>query len=646
MTTYKTGNPLGSISPKDLFDNSENLDRAVNGAALSWKDRFDKSRLSWAGIEERARIDTEAAAAIATAQASEYKDEARQARDDAIAAAAASGDFVFAETYADALNKLPLPDGAIVEVGRDETHEGARVRYIVDSGLLKFAVNLDLLRIALADSSDPENGAGLVGFLQSGSGAIGMPLIKKARQYLHSEDYSFIPDGSDVTENALKLIHEAKVRRRPIEIGAGDFRISGSLGIAGLDFIGTRGGWKNEGGTRIFGDGSHHIFEQKAPMGNELNFSLRNIYVSGGLSAIYSRYGIFANVEDFFAEDVKQGVYLGTSSSYGPLWCNMRRVRIDATDEALLMDGNTVANANLFDTCFFKGGAQVDNVNDFIPAVRLRASGGYGALGNSFINTEVAGPGVGFSITSGAGFTFLGCYHEARGPQYHFSGAPRSVKIVSGIFAGSRNTHASPPCFIWHQRDNVNLSLDGGQIILGANDADQAGMSFFASQASGSINLDLISNPAITGSAAGFGLFGPGLPSHRVNALGYRSTYSASLMSTNGNSPSVGSGSIAATYRISGGICLVTAEINLGAGFVAQGQRWYLTTPPNLQASARSGGSGLIQRGSTSRPVAVYAYLGGLSLFDAMTGEPLGGDKPWTWQEGDRIFISASYPLA
>jgi len=39
MTTYKTGNPLGSVSPKDLFDNSENLDHAVNGVALIWKDR-------------------------------------------------------------------------------------------------------------------------------------------------------------------------------------------------------------------------------------------------------------------------------------------------------------------------------------------------------------------------------------------------------------------------------------------------------------------------------------------------------------------------------------------------------------------------------------------------------------------------------
>lgn len=177
MTTYKTGNPLGSVSPKDLFDNSENLDRAVNGVALIWKDRFDRSRLSWAGIEDRARIDTEAAAtaavAVATAQAGEYRDEAQQARDDAVAAAAASGEFVFVETYADAITKLPLPEGTVVEVGRDEQHVDSRTRYLVEDSTLRFVINLDLLRIALAEPG----GASLVGYRRLG----GVPRTQQSK---------------------------------------------------------------------------------------------------------------------------------------------------------------------------------------------------------------------------------------------------------------------------------------------------------------------------------------------------------------------------------------------------------------------------------------------------------------------------------
>lgn len=211
MTTYKTGNPLGSVSPKDLFDNSENLDRAVNGAALIWKDRFDRSRLSWAGIEDRARIDivaaAEQAAEEATIQAAELRDQAqvarddaRSARDDAIAAAAASGEFVFAETYADALGKLPLPEGAVVEVGRDETLDESRTRYVVEGNQLRFAVNLDLVRIALAQP----NGAEIVGFRRPEMTAVRRNLLDRGNDTVSVLDYiDTIVDGETSNQNGI-----------------------------------------------------------------------------------------------------------------------------------------------------------------------------------------------------------------------------------------------------------------------------------------------------------------------------------------------------------------------------------------------------------------------------------------------------------
>lgn len=51
MTKYNTGNPLGSNSPKDLYDNAENLDNGINGTALTWQDRRGVTRKSWNGIE-------------------------------------------------------------------------------------------------------------------------------------------------------------------------------------------------------------------------------------------------------------------------------------------------------------------------------------------------------------------------------------------------------------------------------------------------------------------------------------------------------------------------------------------------------------------------------------------------------------------
>lgn len=51
MTTYATGNPVPSTAVKDLYDNVENFDVAVNSTGQSWTDRLGVLRLSWKGIE-------------------------------------------------------------------------------------------------------------------------------------------------------------------------------------------------------------------------------------------------------------------------------------------------------------------------------------------------------------------------------------------------------------------------------------------------------------------------------------------------------------------------------------------------------------------------------------------------------------------
>lgn len=49
MTTYNTGNPVGSAAPKDLYDNAENLDTAIHTGEKTWVDRLGNTRTSWAG---------------------------------------------------------------------------------------------------------------------------------------------------------------------------------------------------------------------------------------------------------------------------------------------------------------------------------------------------------------------------------------------------------------------------------------------------------------------------------------------------------------------------------------------------------------------------------------------------------------------
>lgn len=50
MTTYNTGNPVGSVDVRDLYDNAQNLDNFSNGTADKYADRFGVSRQSLQGI--------------------------------------------------------------------------------------------------------------------------------------------------------------------------------------------------------------------------------------------------------------------------------------------------------------------------------------------------------------------------------------------------------------------------------------------------------------------------------------------------------------------------------------------------------------------------------------------------------------------
>ena len=47
--TFNTGNPIGSTDPKDLSDNAENFDKALNSTAKTWNDRLGNTRDTFEG---------------------------------------------------------------------------------------------------------------------------------------------------------------------------------------------------------------------------------------------------------------------------------------------------------------------------------------------------------------------------------------------------------------------------------------------------------------------------------------------------------------------------------------------------------------------------------------------------------------------
>jgi hypothetical protein len=51
MATYNTGNALGSTDARDLSDNAQNLDKAVNGTDEKWTDRLGRQRAALVAID-------------------------------------------------------------------------------------------------------------------------------------------------------------------------------------------------------------------------------------------------------------------------------------------------------------------------------------------------------------------------------------------------------------------------------------------------------------------------------------------------------------------------------------------------------------------------------------------------------------------
>lgn len=148
MTTYNTGNPLGSTDVLDRYDNTENLDNLVNGPAVTYNDRLGVSRKSWRGMEN-----------------------------DFSALLAASGFETTVLTYTDGVPlQVDRPTQLLKRASDPGTLYSIKLpssfpvvlsgTWATDLPLLVIRIDSSL-RSELLSSTDPAKGSGLVGFAQS-----------------------------------------------------------------------------------------------------------------------------------------------------------------------------------------------------------------------------------------------------------------------------------------------------------------------------------------------------------------------------------------------------------------------------------------------------------------------------------------------
>lgn len=103
MTTYQTNNPIGSTAVKDLYDNTENLDQAVNDRSTDkWTDRLGNERITWEGMTRLSNLG-------ASVEAAERAESARDDAQDAAATALAANRTIFRATKSELLAAMQGP---------------------------------------------------------------------------------------------------------------------------------------------------------------------------------------------------------------------------------------------------------------------------------------------------------------------------------------------------------------------------------------------------------------------------------------------------------------------------------------------------------------------------------------------------------
>lgn len=219
MTTYNTGNPLGSSDPRDLYDNAENLDSLVNGDQPAYNDRMGRSRRSWQSVEDQANQQEAEFNADQAQRVSEFN-AAQSDREGVFNAYLVSAGYQFAGDYAAGIEITQFnqvirdASGELWRVSGSTTLPYTTTGAGLPEGGAFVAVGDAVLRQELAD---PDKGAEMVGYK---GGTVAGSLEDLASRELHFSDHINVMDGAaDNTADFLSALTLAAGRRIVLNSG-------------------------------------------------------------------------------------------------------------------------------------------------------------------------------------------------------------------------------------------------------------------------------------------------------------------------------------------------------------------------------------------------------------------------------------------
>lgn len=267
MTAFNTGNPIGSTNPKDLYDNAQNLDVLVNSNTdVSHADRLGVQRKTWHGME--AEFDTE--------QAQRSSEFAQFLADSAYQDLGVYGAGIEVTRY----NQVFLKDGEFYRAAASLVLPYTTTGVWVSESASFVGVGDAVLRqdlqstgsvngAALVGGNDGAGGslfttvagfiafllsslgASIVGFIQSGTGAVGRSVMDKLREHVSVKDFG-IPSASALNTAVAAL----KVNSGGV-LASDGYAISAPTGV-------TVDGEMSQGATLDFG---HSVLSHTSGVG-------------------------------------------------------------------------------------------------------------------------------------------------------------------------------------------------------------------------------------------------------------------------------------------------------------------------------------------------------------------------------------------
>lgn len=423
-------------------------------------------------------------------------------------------------------------------------------------------------------------------------------------------------------------------------MAAKTFLTSQPLDFAGCDLEGVLSGFNNVNGTRIKGTGANHILVQGSTGASVITYSLKNLALLTGNTALKMSYSAHCRLENIFITDCVSGIEAGQAGVLGPLWCTFKNVRVRVTTGlALNVQGTDFANANIFDTCYFYSEGL---------CARFGTSGGIGATANKCINTEFAGLAIGVELLRTKSTSFDGCYFETEGPCIHINAQSLDISMSHCVYGTLKNSNASGiPAFIWHESGTCSISTEGGYIFLNAG-ADYDNLRFIQSSLPANLTVKMLDPPSREIAASGFATFATGLPTN-TSTLNYQSAYTP-VWSTTGTAPVLGDGTLTGSYTLSGKSC--TVELTFTAGSTTTfGTGQFMFTLPFPEAAGtpeRANGIARLSDTGTAFYVGVTEASSGSAqfvIYSNATANLVQSNSPFTWASGDSLRVTMTYEI-